>query len=220
MKVFKLLSLMMVLAAAAGCSSLPGLRVLSGETPEEINTGNQVVEQSDLVMADKTGSSDPSLMLAADRIEAASGNVDIIEIRRNDDGDTFDTIMLFSPPTDANTQTQEGLVSLYGSIQRAMELTWQGTMVESEGLSALRLTFIAPREIATLDNGGSSFVGLVMLNAQIERADAINYLSGSRTLNEFLDLIATGILAYEPPQETELYQGQPNHPLVMLSAAS
>src|SRR5262249_49075646 len=104
--------------------------------------------------------------------------------------------------------------------QRAMELTWQGTMAESQNLSALRITFIAPQAISTLDHSGTSFVGFVLLNAQIERADAIKYLSGPRTLSDFLDLIANGTMSYESPQQTELYQGQPNHPLFMLTPAA
>ena len=93
-------------------------------------------------------------------------------------------------------------------------------MAESQNLSALRITFIAPQAISTLDHSGTSFVGFILLNAQIERADAIKYLSGPRTLSDFLDLIANGTMSYESPQQTELYQGQPNHPLFMLSAAA
>jgi hypothetical protein len=218
MKVLRFLALVVLLSA--GCSVFPGLRVLNGEDPAQIQSGDQVVAQSDLVMADKSGSTDPSLMLAADRIEAASGNVDIIEIRRDEKDDMFVTNLLFRPPSDANSQTQEGLISLYTAIQRAVELTWQGTMAESQNLSALKITFIAPQAISTLDNGGMSFVGFILLNAQIERADAIKYLSGPRTLSNFLDLIANGTMSYESPQQTELYQGQPNHPLFMLNAAT
>jgi hypothetical protein len=218
MKVLRFLALVVLLSA--GCSVFPGLRVLNGEDPAEIQSGDQVVAQSDLVMADKSGSTDSSLILAADRIEAASGNVDIIEIRRDEEADVFITNLLFNPPSDANGQTQEGLVSLYTAIQRAMELTWQGTMAESQDIGTLRVTFIAPQAISTLDNGGMSFVGFILLNAQIERAEAIRYLSGPRTLSDFLDLIANGTMSYESPEQTQLYQGQPNHPLFMLSSAT
>lgn len=218
MKVLRFLALVVLLSA--GCSVFPGLRVLNGEDPAEIESGDQTVANSDLVMADKSGSTDPSLILAADRIESASGSVDIIEIRRDDDSDTFVTNLLFQPPSGANGQSQEGLVSLYTAIQRATELTWQGTMAESQNLSHLRITFIAPQAISTLDNGGTSFVGFVLLNSQIERADAIKYLSGPRTLSDFLDLIATGTMSYESPQQTQIYQGQPNHPLFMLNATA
>ena len=73
------------LLVASGCSALPGLRVLSGQDSTDA-LADQVVELSDMVMADKSGTTDPSLLAAADRIEQASGNVDIIEIRQDTAG--------------------------------------------------------------------------------------------------------------------------------------
>lgn len=215
MKVLRYCSFLLIFVA--GCSVFPGLRVLTGNETSQEALSAEVVELSDLVMADKTGDSDPSLMAAADRIENANPNVDIIEIRKNTEEDLFVVNLLFQPPANVDTQTQQGLVDLYSAIQRALELTWQGTMRESEGTGALRISFIAPQGVPTLDNGGLSFVGLVQLNATIERADAIAYLAGTRGLADFLDLIATGTLDYQSPQTTELYQGQPNHPLFMLN---
>ncbi|MBZ0296510.1 MAG: hypothetical protein K8L99_28375 [Anaerolineae bacterium] len=215
MKVLRYFSFLLVFVA--GCSVFPGLRVLSGEATSDEALSAEVVELSDLVMADKTGDTDPSLMAAADRIENADPNVDIIEIRKNAEDDTFVVNMLFNPPSDVDTQTQEGLINLYSAIQQAMELTWQGTMRESEGTSALHVSFIAPQGVPTLDNGGLSFVGVVQLNALIDRSDAISYLSGPRGLADFLDLIANGTLDYQSPETTELYQGQPNHPLFMIN---
>jgi hypothetical protein len=212
MKVFKLLTFALVFVA--GCSALPGLRVLTGEDTGP-DAGVQNVEVIDLVMADKTGATDPSLMAAANRIEAASTNVDIIEIRKNDVDDALVVNLLFQPPADANFQSQAGLISYYTSIQRAIELTWQGTLGESEGAGLLQVNFIAPQDIATLDSG-RSYIGFVMLNSQIERQAAIGYLSGTHNLNDFLDLIAGGTLLYEQPQTTQLYEGQPNHPLFMI----
>lgn len=214
MKVLRYCSFLLIFVA--GCSVFPGLRVLSGETTSPEVLSAEIVELSDLVMADKTGDSDPSLIAAADRIENADPNVDIIEIRKNTEEDLFIVNMLFQPPADVDTQTQQGLVNLYSAIQQAMELTWQGTMRESEGTGGLRISFIAPQGVPTLDNGGLSFVGVVQLNAEIDRSDAIAYLNGPRGLADFLDLIATGILDYQSPEATELYQGQPNHPLFML----
>jgi hypothetical protein len=212
MKVFRFFTLALVFAA--GCSVFPGLRVLTGE--EAANTTNaQVAEMSELVMADKSGSTDPSLMAAADRIEAASPFVDIIEIRKDAANDVFIVNLLFQPPGDAGSQTQAALISLYTAIQRSMELTWQGTLRESEGTSAIQVNFIVPQDIPTLDSG-TSFIGVVTLNSQIERADAIQYLAGPRDLNDFLDLIVDGTLQYESPQGGALYEGQPNHPLFML----
>ncbi len=215
MKVVPVLILVFVLTA--GCSVFPGLRVLSGEASSPEALSAEVVERSDLVMADKTGRSDPSLMSAADRIEVASQNVDIIEIRKNEAEDVFVINMLFQPPQDADPATQQGIVSLYSAIQRAMELAWQGTMNESDGISTLKISFIVPQDVPTLDNGGLSFIGVVQLNAEIDRSDAIAYLSGPRGLANFLDLIATGTLNYASPEATELYQGEPNHPLFMLN---
>ncbi len=216
MKLLRLVSLAFVFAA--GCSVFPGLRVLTGE--EATTTTNaQVAEMSELVMADKTGSADSSLLAAADRIEAASPFVDIIEIRKDESNDVFVVNMLFQPPGDAGGQTQAGLVSLYTAIQRSMELTWQGTLRESEGTSAIQVNFIVPQGIPTLDSG-SSFIGVITLNSQIERADAIQYLAGTRNLNDFLDLIVNGTLQYESPQGGALYTGSPNHPLFMLGTAS
>lgn len=215
MKLFRLLALTLVFAA--GCSVFPGLRVLSGE--DVTGTNAEVLNMIELVMADKTGSTDPSLMAAADRIEAASPFVDIIEIRKDETDHVFIVNMLFQPPADADGQSQAALISLYSAIQRAMELTWQGTLRESEGTDAIRVNFILPQGIPTLDSG-TSFIGVVTLNSEIERMQAINYLSGPRNLNDFLDLIVNGTLRYESPQGGELYTGKPNHPLFMLSSAA
>ncbi|HLV37404.1 MAG TPA: hypothetical protein VKY59_19955 [Spirillospora sp.] len=216
MKVLRLFTLVIIFAA--GCSVFPGLRVLTGEEVAS-STSARIAELSELVMADKTGSTDPSLMRAADRIEAASPFVDIIEIRKDEENDVFVVNMLFQPPPDAAEQTQAALISLYTAIQRAMELTWQGTMRESEGTSAIRINFIVPQGIPTLDSQ-TSFIGLITLNSQINRSDAIAYLAGPRNLNDFLDLIVSGTLQYESPQGAVLYDGRPNHPLFMLGTAN
>ncbi len=213
MKVLRLFTLSLVFVA--GCSVFPGLRVLTGEDAGSINA--EVAEVAELVMADKTGSTDSSLIAAADRIEAASPFVDIIEIRKDEANDLFVVNMLFQPPADAQGETQAALISLYSSIQRAMELTWQGTLRESEGTSAIQVNFIVPQGIPTLDSG-TSFVGFFSLNSEIERSEAISYLSGSRNLNDFLDLIVEGTLLYQIPQAGQIYTGQPNHPLFMLGA--
>lgn len=216
MKLLRLVSVMFVFAA--GCSVFPGLRVLTGEDAANTTTA-QVAEMSELVMADKTGSTDSSLLAAADRIEAASPFVDIIEIRKDEANDVFVVNMLFQPPSDAGGQTQAALISLYTAIQRSMELTWQGTLRESEGTSTIQVNFIVPQDIPTL-NSGTSFIGVVTLNSQIERADAIQYLAGTRNLNDFLDLIVNGTLQYESPQGGALYTGRPNHPLFMLGGTA
>ncbi len=216
MKVLRVLGLAILLTT--GCSAFPGLQVLTGAADSPDALAAEVVELSDLVMADKTGSTNPSLLAAADRIETASSNVDIIEIRKaTDDDDVFVVNMLFQAPANADPSTQEGQVSLYTAIQRAMELTWQGTLAESEGSSSLRISFISPQVVPTLNNSGESFIGLVQLNAEIDRADALAYLNGPRTLADFLDLIVNGTLDYQTPETSELYEGEPNHPLFMLN---
>jgi hypothetical protein len=215
MKGYKLFTAALLLVA--GCSAFPGLRVLTGEDtgtgagPIDVNNA----DVSDLVMADKTGATDPSLMAAANRIEAAALNLDIIEIRKDETNNTFVVNSLFMFPQDADLNTQAGLITLYTAFQRAMEVTWQGTLAESEGTGALQVNLISPRGIATLDSG-TSFVGFVDVNSEIERGDAIKYLSGARGLNDFVDLIVNGTLLFESPQETVLFNGEPNHPLFML----
>lgn len=216
MKRFQIAALAVVFAA--GCSVFPGLRVLTGENPNG-SANTQLAEMVELVMADKTGATDPSLMAAADRIEAANPLVDIIEIRKDETEGVFIVNMLFQLPADANGQSQAALISLYTAIQRAMELTWQGTLRESEGTGAIRVSFIVPQGIPTLDSG-TSFIGFVTVNSEIDRSDAIQYLSGPRNLNNFLDLIVNGTLKYENPQGGELYMGSPNHPLFMLGTPS
>lgn len=199
----------------AGCSVFPGLRVITGEDGAN-TTAQQSAEMINLVMADKTGTTDPSLMAAANRIEAASQNIDIIEIRKDEVNDVFVVNMLFVPPGQGG---QADMLSVYTAIQRAMELTWQGTLAESEGTGAIQINFIAPQGVSTLD-GGPSFVGFYYLNSEIERIDAINYLSGTRDLNNFLGLIVDGTLLYENLEGGQLYNGEPNHPLFMLDASS
>ena len=211
-----LLSLTLALVLVAGCSALPGLGVLTGQDDE--NEALRALEVVDLVMADKTGATDPSLIAAADRIEAATVGVDIIEIRKNLSEDALVVNMLFVPPDDANTQSSAGLVSFYTAIQRAIELTWRGTVAESEGSSVLQVNFLSAQGISTLDSG-PGFVGFVTVNSEIDRTDALTYLGGPHELNDFLDLIAEGTLLYENPEGGQLYNGEPNHPLFMLSSA-
>lgn len=198
-----------------GCTSLPGLRVLTGQDAEE-TVADRTVESLDLVMADKTGSTDPSLIAAADRIEAASPNVDVIEIRQDLENRVFNINMLFIPPQVENTL--EGQIALYDALRRSIELSWQGTMRESEGSDVLRVTMMAPQSVTTLDNG-ASFIGIVVADAEIERGAAASYLAGERSLTAFFDMIAQGTLSYENPNELILYEGQPNHPMFMLSPA-
>jgi len=198
-----------------GCSSLPGLRVLTGEDGGEAEA-NRVVETFDLVMADKTGATDPSLMATADRIEAATGNVDIIEIRPDAEADMFVVNMLYAAPQ--VPQTLEGQVMSLDARRRAIELTWQAVLEQSAGTDAIEINLLYPIPVETLDTG-SSYIGQVIVNASIGRDDAAVYLSGSRNLDSFYGLILDGTLSYTSLETFQLYQGQPNHPLFMLGDA-
>ncbi|KXK16105.1 MAG: hypothetical protein UZ15_CFX003002755 [Chloroflexi bacterium OLB15] len=209
----KLSGLFLFLVVASACNSLPGLRVLTGQENSE-SVADNTVSALQLVMADKTGLTEPTLIASADRIEAASGDVDIIEIRSDPESRVFTVNMLFNPPA-ADTSTMEGQMAQYNALRRAIELTWQGTMLDSEGTDVLRVTLLAPQSIQTLDSG-ESFIGIVIADASIDRAAAASYLAGSRSLDNFYDLIAQGTLAYTSPTSIELYEGHPNHPMFML----
>jgi hypothetical protein len=208
-----------VLAALliGACSSLPGLRVLTGQDVGGANAA-ETVEALDLVMADKTGSTEPALIAAADRIESASGTVDVIEIRQDAASRVFRVNLLFSPPQ-VDTSTQQGQIQQVDALRRAIELTWQGTMLASQGSDVLQIILLQPQGINTLDNG-TSYVGIVVAQAQIDRAAAVTYLAGQRSLTTFYDLIVTGTLNYASPDELQLYQGVPNHPMFMLPATA
>ncbi len=208
-----LLSLLLV----TGCSALPGLGVLTGQESGE-GEALRALEVIDLVMADKSGATDPSLIAAADRIEAATVGVDIVEIRRSLSEDAFVVNLLFVPNNEPDTQSPAGQVDFYTAIQRAIELTWRGTVAESVGSGLLRVNLISPWNISTLDSG-PGFAGVVFLISEIERQDALTYLEGPRDLLDFFDLIAEGTLLYENPEGGVLYNGEPNHPLFLLDGA-
>jgi hypothetical protein len=203
-----------IAALVSGCSALPGLAVLTGQEPSGEAAQIQTVQALDLVMADKTGSTDPSLTAAADRIEAASSDVDVIEIRSDLEQRIFNVSMLFRPPSTDNSM--EGQIAFYDSLRRAIELTWQGTMRDSEGTDLIQVTLLVPQPITTLDNG-ESYVGAIVAETEIERGQAASYLAGSRSLTTFFDLIAQGTLNYVQLDSPTLYEGTPNHPMFMLS---
>jgi hypothetical protein len=199
---------------AVSCSSLPGLRVLTGQESQQ-GIADRTVESLDLVMADKSGRTSPSLIAAADRIEAAALNtVDIIEIRSDLENRVLRVDMLFRPPQ-VDTSTIQGQAAQLDALRRAVELTWQGTMRDSEGTDILQIVILAPANVVTLDKG-ESFLGAVAYNLEIERAAAASYLSGERSLNTFYDLLVQGTLLMESPDGFVLYEGEPNHPMFML----
>lgn len=206
--------LLIVLAALAvsGCSVFPGLRVLTGEDAAAVQP-DEAVENLDLVMADKSGDTDPSLIAIADRIEAANSFVDVVEIRKDTDARMFVVNMLYFPPQAANTT--QGQREQLDTLRRSIELAWVATLPESTGTDILRVTLLGAGQIETLDNG-PSFVGVVDSNVEIDRTDAVTYLQGQRSLQSFANLVAQGTIRYERPTELEFYTGSPNHPLFVM----
>jgi hypothetical protein len=196
----------------AGCSSLPGLRVLTGEDSGQANAA-RVVEQMDLVMADKTGATEPSLIAAADRIEAAAGNIDVIEIRHDLENDTFVVNMLVLFPE--VPQTLEGQVMLIDTERRAFELTWQAVLPESQGADKIRIALLNPISVSTLDSG-ASYVAQYIEAGEISREDALTYLSGERNVSNFYGLVVNGVLNFQAADQAMLYDGSPNHPMFMI----
>jgi hypothetical protein len=198
---------------ASGCSALPGLRVLTGQ--ESTNAvAERSVESDELVMADKSGTTDPALIAAADRIEAANGgNVDIVEIRQDTVKHEFDVYLLYQSDPNASQLDRNN------AIRRAIELTWQGTMQASRGSDVIRVNIVQPQQVPTLDKG-PSFVGFVVASFAIDRPDALAYLQHRpNTLTDFITLITDGKLKDTSTQngQPEFYSGQPNHPVFMLA---
>jgi hypothetical protein len=203
--------LVIALLAGAGCSVLPGLRVIAGQDTGE-NAENRLVETTDLVMVNKSGTTDPALNGVADRIETASGGtLDIIEIRN--DLNTREFIVYALMLSDPNLSQIDAL----NQFRRAIELTWRGIMQQSIGDKTLKVALVFPGSVQTLDKG-PSFYGVIGATATINRDDALLYLKeGSPSLQNFANLITDGKLAYDQPASPELYEGTPNHPVFMLS---
>jgi hypothetical protein len=217
-RIFRIVTLVTLLAA--GCSRMEGLRVLTGQADQNTSTtvSDQAVEALDLVMADKTGATDPGLMAAADRIEAADDMIDIIEVRKHADERVFIINMLFAPPQ-SDTSTLQGQIDQLDALRRAFEVTWQGMMQQSEGTDTINVRMIYPQSLSTLDHG-RSVVGFIIAEGTIERAAAASYLAGARNLSNFYDMILDGRLTYQRPTDFQMYQGTPNHPMFMLAAAA
>jgi len=204
----------------SGCSKLPGLRVLTGQDAQGNNlaTTDQTVQALNLVMADKTGSTDPSILAAADRIEAADNLINIIEVRKDQQARVF-TVNMLLDLSGIDTSTQNGQIQRLDAIRRAFELTWQGVLAPSEGTDQIDIKLLGPGQISTLDHG-NSFVGVLQAEGQIDRSAAAKYLSGARNLSNFFDLIVNGTLNYTIPSKLVLYEGTPNHPMFMLPSSS
>ncbi|HUN05762.1 MAG TPA: hypothetical protein PLQ56_04155 [Aggregatilineales bacterium] len=212
MLIFRRLPLLLplLLVLLAGCSVFPGARVLLGQD-DTAAVAAESVDQAELVMADKGGNTNPSLAAAADRIEAANSRaVDIIELKNNEETSTFEVSMLLEIPQGSTNQQQ------FTIIRRALELTWQGTLRESQGDERIRIQLLSPLVIPTLD-GRLSFAGEVIATSEILRAEAVAYL-GQRPLTDqdFSNLVAEIPSIFVVPEQQEIYQGTPNHPSFLL----
>ncbi len=194
--------------AVSGCSVFPGLRVLTGEDSGS-SQAERTVQNFELVMGDKSGNTDSSLLNAAYRIEAADNLVDIIEIREDAETHEFNVTLLFLA---APQNTPQGQRDWADALRQAVELTWRAVLPESENADLLRVTIVNPAQIDTLDNG-PSFVGIINRSFEIDRADAVSYLQGQRSLQAFGDLLVEGKLRDLQPDALELYSGTPNHPM-------
>lgn len=199
----------------AGCSALPGLRVLTGQdAPNAV--AERVVETTGLVMADKSGNTDPSILAAADRIEAAAGgSVDIIEIRQDLTNDVFNIYMLYRGLDQSASQQDQ-----YDALRRALELTWQGTLQASQGSDMIRVNLLQPSLVPTLDKG-LSFVARISATIEISRENALAYLARRpTTLQDFVNMIADGEMTFDQPQDSQsaFYSSEPNHPMFMLAS--
>lgn len=189
---------------------LPGLKVLSGQDTGDAPE-NRLVETSELVMANKSGVTDPALNGVADRIETASGGaIDIVEIHNDLNTHTFEVYALMAPDP---TLSQ---VDEINRERRAYELTWRGIMQQSVGVETFNINLLYPVPVETLDRG-PSFVAYIIGTATIARNDALTYLNGTPSLQNFAGLITDGKLAFDQPASPPLYRGTPNHPVFMLA---
>jgi hypothetical protein len=207
-------AVLLVLAAVfgAGCSVFPGLKVLSGQDTTAVE-GERTIENIQLVMADKTGNTDPAVLEAGNRIEAALSNtVDVVEMRKDLTQDVFNVAILIEPFATNATQLE-----VLNTLKRVVELVWQGSVRQSEGADILTVQVVQPYQFPTLDHG-DSYIGAVALTAEIERLDALNYLAGRpNDLQAFVDLIVAEKLVWDQPTQFVVYTGVPNHPVFMIS---
>ncbi len=207
--------IMLAVLVSVGCSSLPGLRVLTGEDGQE-TVADRAVQSTTWVMADKTSRTDPLLIAAADRIEAANPFIDIIEIRptlNRSNQSVFAVTLLYNPPRTDNS-AQEQVQSLENA-RRMFEVVWQGVMSESAGSQIIEVTTYAPSQIVTLDNG-LSYAGIQLEYTSIDRSLAQSYLASPRSLDSFFNLIVGNDLTYDTPDTITLYEGDPNHPMFLI----
>lgn len=206
--------ILLVLAAAfgAGCSVFPGLKVLSGQDTTAID-GERTIENIQLVMADKSGNTDPAVLEAGNRIEAAFSNgIDVVEMRKDLSQDVFNITILIQPFASDAPQAE-----IVNTLKRIVELVWQGSVRQSEGSDVIFIQIVQPYQFPTLDHG-DSYIGRIFLTSEIQRSDALNYLAQRpNDLQAFVDLIVQEKLVWDQPTQFEVYTGVPNHPVFMIS---
>ncbi len=209
----RFLALLMIAAAfSTGCSVFPGLRVLSGQDTAAVD-GERTIENIQLVMADKSGNTDPAVLEVGNRIEAAYDNgIDVVEMRKDLSQDVFNVAVLIPPFAADATQ-----IDVLNTLKRVVELVWQGSVRQSDGADILTIQIVQPYQFPTLDHG-DSYIGAVALSAEIERTNALNYLARRpNDLQAFVDLIVDEKLVWDQPTQFEVYTGVPNHPVFMIS---
>lgn len=217
----KQFSLLLVLLLATGCSRMEGLQVLTGEDNRSAPEGSPLVADLDLVMADKTGFTDQSLLLAANRIEAANAvlgepTVDVVEIRRDEVSGEFYVAMIYLIPNIPSLSALERSTLQLDDFRRAVEATWLATQAETDGLQTFRIAIVEIEQVTTFDGDGVGVLGSISANLTIRIDDAYAYLAGPRSLNNFQGMVADGTMTYDLNPGFGLpYTGSPNHPLII-----
>ena len=115
------------------------------------------------------------------------------------------------PPPTFNQNDLQAQFEYFDALRRVIELSWQGTLLESEGADTLQVNILITQQISTLDSG-QGFVGYYLWTTEIDREEALLYLSRRpHTFDDFANLILEGTMAFDSPGS--LYNGQPNHPM-------
>src|SRR5688572_21266521 len=103
----------------AGCSNLPGLQVLTGDSDE---AARNALTDVALIMGDKTGATNAAWLLAADRIEAAVTYMDIIEVTEDPSSDAFIVYAILEPAGNSTSANLQDRVDFFTSLRQAIEL--------------------------------------------------------------------------------------------------
>lgn len=152
-----------------------------------------------LRMGDKTAGMQPAWYAAADQIEAALSDVDVVDVHL--DGDTLVAALIVrADDPDA--------------VRAAIEQAWRA-LLDASDAAVVRVERLDPRLVSTLDRG-TSIIAFIAATAEIDRAAARDYLAQARSMTTFLDAVAAGTIRYAAFDMTRLYSGTPNHPTFLL----